>query len=184
MIPRRVMLFFVLLLVLVVSASSAWAQFTSGIEGTVTRSYRRQSYPEQRSPSRTTKPGRRRQFKPRTPDFSALPPCPRRPSPSAPRPGIQDHGSGTCSASVAETKTVNMHMVVGGTDSTVTVTEDVPPSNLGGAGVWPGVGKEVHDLPLSGRNFYTLVVLTPGVTGIASGGRTGLRSSHRRHIQS
>jgi len=36
MIPRRVMLFSVLLLVLVVSASSAWAQFTSGIEGTVT----------------------------------------------------------------------------------------------------------------------------------------------------
>ena len=35
MIPRRVMLFSVLLLVVVVS-SSAWAQFTSGIEGTVT----------------------------------------------------------------------------------------------------------------------------------------------------
>ena len=30
------MLFIVLLLVVVVSASSAWAQFTSGIEGTVT----------------------------------------------------------------------------------------------------------------------------------------------------
>jgi hypothetical protein len=36
MIPRRVMLLSMLLLVLVVSASSAWAQSTSGIEGTVT----------------------------------------------------------------------------------------------------------------------------------------------------
>ena len=30
--------------------------------------------------------------------------------------------------------------------------------------------KRVADLPLVGRNFYTLVVLTPGVTGLPSGG--------------
>jgi hypothetical protein len=30
--------------------------------------------------------------------------------------------------------------------------------------------KEVADLPLVGRNFITLVVLTPGVTGLPSGG--------------
>lgn len=36
MIPRRVMLFSVLLLVVVVGSSGAWAQFTSGVEGTVT----------------------------------------------------------------------------------------------------------------------------------------------------
>ena len=62
-------------------------------------------------------------------------------------------------------------MVVGGTDSTVTVTDEAPAVETAQARVSGQVSeKEVHDLPLSGRNFYTLVVLTPGVTGLASGG--------------
>lgn len=62
-------------------------------------------------------------------------------------------------------------MVVGGTDSTVSVTDEAPAVETAEARVSGQVSeKEVHDLPLSGRNFYTLVVLTPGVTGLASGG--------------
>ncbi len=72
---------------------------------------------------------------------------------------------------VAEVKTLNVRMVVGGNDSTVTVTDEAPAVETAQARVSGQVSeKEVHDLPLSGRNFYTLVVLTPGVTGLASGG--------------
>jgi hypothetical protein len=172
MIPRRVMLSgFVLLVLLVLSSSIGWAQFTSGIEGTVT------------DPTGAVVPGATVTIKNdetgasqtvQTTDsgffrFTTLPSSSFTISASGQgfKTTVQEH----IQLQVAETKSVNMHMVVGGTDSTVTVTEEVPQVETSEARVSGQVSeKEVHDLPLSGRNFYTLVVLTPGVSGIASSG--------------
>ena len=170
MIPRRVMLFSVLLLVVVVS-SGAWAQFTSGIEGTVTdptgavvtgatvtikneETGAVQTFQTQESGSFrfTTLPSSAFSISVAAPGFKTT---------------VQEH----VRLQVAEVKTLNVRMVVGGTDSTVTVTDEAPAVETAQARVSGQVSeKEVHDLPLSGRNFYTLVVLTPGVTGLASGG--------------
>lgn len=171
MIPRRVVLFSVLLLVLVVSASSAWAQFTSGIEGTV-------SDPtgavvsgatvtiknEDTGAAQTFQTGDSGSFR-----FTTLPSSTFTVSASAQgfKTTVQEH----VRLVVAETKTLNIRMVVGGAESTVTVTDEAPAVETAEARVSGQVSeKEVHDLPLSGRNFYTLVVLTPGVSGLASGG--------------
>jgi hypothetical protein len=171
MIPRRVMLLGVLLLVVVVSASSAWAQFTSGIEGTV-------SDPtgavvsgatvtiknEDTGAVQTFQTGDSGSFRFTTLSSSTF-------TVSASAQGFKTTVQEHVRLAVAETKTLNIRMVVGGTESTVTVTDEAPAVETAEARVSGQVSeKEVHDLPLSGRNFYTLVVLTPGVTGLASGG--------------
>ena len=72
---------------------------------------------------------------------------------------------------IAETRTVNVTLEVGSTTTEVTVSAAPPPVETSQGRV-SGVIDEskVHELPLVGRNFYTLVVLTPGVTGVPSGG--------------
>jgi hypothetical protein len=172
MIPRRVMLFAcVFLILMVLSSVTAWAQFTSGIEGTVS------------DPTGAVVPGATVTIKNeetgaaqtvQTQDsgsfrFTTLPSSAFTVSVAAQgfKTTVQEH----IQLPVAETRTINIRMVVGGTDSTVTVTDEAPPVETAQARVSGQVSeKEVHDLPLSGRNFYTLVVLTPGVTGLASGG--------------
>src|SRR5438132_429043 len=69
----------------------------------------------------------------------------------------------------AETKTVNLAMELGATETEVTVAAETPVIETSQGRV-SGMIEEskIKDLPLSGRNFYTLVVLTPGVTGLAS----------------
>jgi hypothetical protein len=71
----------------------------------------------------------------------------------------------------AETKTINLTMEVGQASEEVTVTS-APPLVETSQGRVSGLIEEsqVKDLPLSGRNFFGLVVLTPGVTGRATGG--------------
>ncbi len=171
MIPRRVMLLSMLLLVLVVSASSAWAQFTSGIEGTVTdptgavvSGATVTIKNEETGASQTFQTGDSGSFRFTTLASSAF-------TVSASAQGFKTTVQEHVRLAVAETKTLNIRMVVGGTESTVTVTDEAPAVETAQARVSGQVSeKEVHDLPLSGRNFYTLVVLTPGVSGLPSGG--------------
>jgi len=162
---------YVFLVLMVLSSATAWAQFTSGIEGTV-------SDPtgavlpgatvtiknEETGASQTVQTQDSGSFR-----FTTLPSSAFTLSAAAQgfKTTVQEH----VQLPVAETRTVNIRMVVGGTDSTVTVTDEAPAVETAQARVSGQVSeKEVHDLPLSGRNFYTLVVLTPGVTGLASGG--------------
>ena len=160
-----------LLVLMVLGSASAWAQFTSGIEGTVS------------DPTGAVGPGGHGHNQERGnrsvanvadaglwffPLYHAAFLCVHN---QRGGPGIQDHGAGTHSPAGRGNQDLNIRMVVGGTDSTVTVTDEAPAVETAQARVSGQVSeKEVHDLPLSGRNFYTLVVLTPGVTGLASGG--------------
>jgi hypothetical protein len=72
---------------------------------------------------------------------------------------------------VAETKTVNLVMDVGATAEEVTVQASAPLVETAQGRV-SGLIEEgqVKNLPLAGRNFFQLVVLTPGVLGRATGG--------------
>jgi Carboxypeptidase regulatory-like domain len=72
---------------------------------------------------------------------------------------------------VAETETVNVTLDVGKTEEEVLVRANAQLVETSQGRV-SGLIQEsqVEDLPLVGRNFFNLVVLTPGVTGRASGG--------------
>jgi hypothetical protein len=78
---------------------------------------------------------------------------------------------GSIRLQVAETKTINLTMDVGATTEEVTVQASAPLIETSQGRV-SGLIEEnqLKDLPLSGRNFFNLVVLTPGVLGRATGG--------------
>ncbi|MFB3905834.1 MAG: TonB-dependent receptor domain-containing protein [Acidobacteriota bacterium] len=71
---------------------------------------------------------------------------------------------------VAEKKTVNLTLEVGEMATEVTVSAAPPQVDTSQARV-SGLVEEgkLHDLPLLNRNFYGLVVLTPGLTGSGGG---------------
>ncbi|PYR17039.1 MAG: hypothetical protein DMF98_27520 [Acidobacteria bacterium] len=72
---------------------------------------------------------------------------------------------------ISEIKTINVRLEVGNTAESVTVTASVPLVETAEGRVSGLItGSEVKDLPLVGRNFFNLVVLTPGVSGRAAGG--------------
>lgn len=72
---------------------------------------------------------------------------------------------------VAQIRTLNLAMELGAQTAEVLVTTEAPQIESAQASVSNQIDKRrVADLPLVGRNFYTLVVLTPGVTGLPSGG--------------
>ncbi|HXJ96442.1 MAG TPA: carboxypeptidase regulatory-like domain-containing protein [Terriglobia bacterium] len=72
----------------------------------------------------------------------------------------------------AETRTVSVELKLGAAATSVTVSAEVASQvNLTSGAVSGQINEtKVHDLPLVGRNMYSLVVLTPGVTGTPSGG--------------
>ena len=72
---------------------------------------------------------------------------------------------------VAETRTVNLLMAVGAAAEEVTVQATAAQIETSQGRV-SGLIEEsqIKDLPLAGRNFFSLVVLTPGVLGRATGG--------------
>jgi hypothetical protein len=70
-----------------------------------------------------------------------------------------------------QTKTLNVQLKIGTATTQVSVSAEVPLVETGEARISGHIQeKQVADLPLVGRNFMTLVVLTPGVTGLPSGG--------------
>jgi hypothetical protein len=71
-----------------------------------------------------------------------------------------------------QTRTVNVALEIGQAGSEeVTVVAEAPLIETSEGRVSGLIeGEQVQDLPLIGRNFYSLVVLTPGVTGAATGG--------------
>ena len=170
MVPRRIVLSCVLLFVMALT-SPLWAQFTSEIEGTVT------------DPSGAVVAGTNVTLKNEETGvtqavqaqdsgyfrFTSLPSALFSLTANAHgfKTTIQEH----IRVEVAETKTVNLHLAVGVADAVVTVTDEAPSIETSEGRVSGEIEeKKIHDLPLSGRNFYTLVVTTPGVSGIASSG--------------
>src|ERR1700709_1773647 len=68
-------------------------------------------------------------------------------------------------------KTLNVPLKVGTSTTQVNVDAGVPLVETGEAKISGHIQeKQVSQLPLVGRNFMTLLILTPGVTGLPSGG--------------
>jgi hypothetical protein len=75
-----------------------------------------------------------------------------------------------------ETRTVALVLKVGQTQQTVTITADAAAIQLSEAKIDTGItAQEITQLPLTGRNIFNLISLTPGVTGTgqAAGGSGG-----------
>lgn len=171
MIPRRIVCAGFAFLVLIMTSSFCWAQFTSAIEGTVTdqtgavvANATVTLTNEETGISQTVQTQENGNFR-----FTPLPAAKFKLTTSARgfKTTIQEH----VQLAVAETQTVNLHMTVGGGESVVNVSAEAPLVETAEGRVSGEIEEgKVHDLPLTGRNFYTLVVLTPGVTGLASGG--------------
>ena len=171
MIPRRIVLRLFLLLGFVAGCQTSWAQFTSAIEGTVTDpsgavlpgvSVTLKN--EETGVTQTLKAQDTGYFR-----FTTLPSAVF--TLSASFPGFKTTLLEHIRVAVAEVKTANIHMVVGTAESVVNVTSEAPAVETSEGRVSGEIQEaKIHDLPLSGRNFYTLVVTTPGVSGIASSG--------------
>jgi len=72
---------------------------------------------------------------------------------------------------VGETKTFNLALEVGAQATIVNVTTEAALIETAEGRVSAVIeAQKLADLPMVGRNFYSLVVLTPGVTGLPTGG--------------
>ena len=159
-----------LLFALTITCSAALAQFTSAIEGTVTDSNGavvNKAVVTIKSSStgfeRTVETSDSGYFR-----ISSLPAAPFTLT-------IKASGFKTTqkeiTLEVAQVKTLNFALEVGAQTAEVIITTEAPQIEASQASVSNQIDKKrVADLPLVGRNFYTLVVLTPGVTGLPSGG--------------
>ena len=186
MIPRRVMLFACVFLVLIVlSSATAWAQFTSGIEGTV-------SDPtgavvpgatvtiknEETGASQTVQTAGFRIF----PLYHAALVCLHR---QRCRPGIQDHGAGTCSAAGSRNQD-RQHPHGGRRDRLHGDGNRRSPGgrNRASARVRPGFGEGSPRSSTLGPEFLHPGGADAGRERPRQRRRTGLRASQRRHFQS
>ncbi len=160
-----------LLLLLALNTLSAWAQFTSAIDGTVTDPSGA-VVPTATVTIKNVQTGVSQSMK--TSDagyfrFTALPPSVYSLTVTAAdfKTVVQEK----ILVKVAEVRTVNIALELGAETTEVTVTTAPPPIQLSEASVTGVIGEDtLHDLPLVGRNFMSLVVLTPGVTGLPSAG--------------
>src|SRR5437773_8125365 len=157
--------------VMMLVASSAWAQFSSGLEGTVfdptgavvpnaTVTIKEVSTGVEHT-TVTSSAGNYR--------FTALPAS--RFTLAVKATGFETAELNDIAIQLVETRTLNVTLKLGAATQTVDVNAEVTPVNLAAGGVSGQVNEvKVHELPLVGRNMFSLVVLTPGVTGLPSGG--------------
>jgi carboxypeptidase family protein/TonB-dependent receptor-like protein len=92
---------------------------------------------------------------------------------TATKPGFQTVKQENIALAAEETRTVPLVLKVGQVQETVTITEDAAAIQLAESKIASGISaQEITELPLTGRNIFDLVSLTPGVTGTgqASGG--------------
>jgi hypothetical protein len=171
-IRQRVLVTGVLLLALAFAGPSAWAQFASALEGTVT------------DPSGGVIPGANVTI---TNEATGVSQTVQTTSAGYYRAPALPGGMYTIKVSIqgfkgwvrehirlesTQTRAVNVALELGAANAEeVTVTADAPLVETSQARVSNLIeGDQIKDLPLIGRNFFNLVVLTPGVTGRATGG--------------
>ena len=159
------------LLVLVAAVVTAWAQFTSGIEGSV-MDPTGAVVPGAKVTLRNTDTGETRTLDTTGAGYYRFPALP------AANFELTVVSSGFKTAvqrgirtQVADTKTVNFTLEVGAAESRVEVTAQAPLVEASEGRISGFVEQQkVEELPLVGRNTFNLVLLTPGVTGIPAGG--------------
>jgi hypothetical protein len=161
----------ILLSLFVFSSPTLWAQFTSEITGTVTDSSGA-VVPKATVTIKNVETGIVNAMQTSasgTYRFTALPASVFTVTASAE--GFKTTVQDNVSVAIAETRTVNLALEVGASTTQVTVTAAPSPVNTSEGRVSALVKESsIRDLPLVGRNFYNLVVITPGITGLSNGG--------------
>lgn len=156
---------------LAISGMCAWAQYTSAIEGTVTDPSGA-VVPNATVTVRNVETGISQSVSTSAGGYYRVEPLPAAAfTVTVSASGFETAVEPEFRIQVKEIKTVNVTLRVGRATTEVTVTA-APQAVETSLGRVSGVidQSQVHELPLVGRNFYTLVVLTPGVTGVPSGG--------------
>jgi hypothetical protein len=103
-------------------------------------------------------------------------------------PGFQSE-SADFTLDVSQVQEISLKLQAGATSTTVDVTGDVPLVDTATSSTGEVIqGREVTELPLNGRNFTQLALLTPGVTrgaygDEASGGGSGTNSETFRNSE-
>ncbi len=95
---------------------------------------------------------------------------------TATKPGFEAFKQENIALAAEETRTIPLVLKVGQAQETVTITADAAAIQLAEAKIDTGItSQEITELPLTGRNIFNLVSLTPGVTGTgqAAGGAGG-----------
>jgi hypothetical protein len=86
---------------------------------------------------------------------------------TATKPGFETFKQENITLAAEETRTVPLVLKVGQTQETVTVTTEAAAVQLSESKIATDItSKEITELPLTGRNIFDLVSMTPGVTGI------------------
>ncbi|MBO0798134.1 MAG: carboxypeptidase regulatory-like domain-containing protein, partial [Blastocatellia bacterium] len=167
---RRLVSIIVLMVMLALTSSVVWAQFSSAIEGTVTDPAGA-VVPKATVTIKNAATGTERTVVTSDEGYfriSSLPAVVFTVTVSAA--GFKTTVQ-TVTLEVAQIKTLNVGLQLGGRTEEVLVTAEAPQIESSQASVSNLIDKKrVANMPLVGRNFYSLVVLTPGVTGLPSGG--------------
>ena len=153
------------------SAPLARAQFTSAVEGTVLDATRA-SVPNATLTLKNVDTGITAATLSTSTGYYRFPSLPAaRFTLSAAAPGFKTTELAAFPVQIGETKTLNITLEVG-QQATVVSVSDRPPLVETSEGRVSTVieNQKLTDLPVVGRNFYSLVVLTPGITGLPSGG--------------
>lgn len=161
----------ILIGVLSVLATPALAQFHSGIEGSVSDPSGA-LVPGVNITVRNTSTGETRAVQTSSAGYFRVEPLPPgKFSITATAAGFKTYIKDDVPVEADQIRTVNIQIEIGSNDTTVQVTAEAPPVEIS-EGRISGLIEEdkVKELPLTGRNFFSLVVLTPGVTGLPAGG--------------
>jgi len=175
----RIPSWFLLVMLLIVCVPGLQAQFSSSLEGTV-QDNSGAVIPKAHVVLNNLQTGVSLSFT--TSDvgsyrFDALPAATYTLTVSAP--GFQTVVQKNIQLLVHQVTTVNVKLPVGTATQQVTVSSAPPQIQQAEANVTGYISSnEVASLPLQGRNFYTLAVLTPGVTGLPSGGNQAYSSAN------
>ncbi|MBZ5513453.1 MAG: TonB-dependent receptor [Acidobacteriia bacterium] len=160
-----------LLLLLVFTSLSAWAQFESAIEGTVTDPSGA-VVPNATVTAKDVGTGVTRTVQTSSAGNYRIPSLPAHLfTITITAPGFKTTVQENIRLQGNETKSVNVTLELGTTATEVTVSAAPPAIETSEARVSSQINESrVENLPLVARNFYSLVVLTAGIIGLPSGG--------------
>jgi hypothetical protein len=171
MTKRKGLVGFIALLFLLLFSLSAWAQFESAVEGTVTDPSGA-VVPDATVIARDVETGITRTVQTSTAGnyyISSLPAHLFEITVSAK--GFKTTVQQNIRLEGKQVKAVNVTLELGTATSEVTVTAAPPPVETSEARVSSQINeRRVENLPIVGRNFYSLVVLTAGIIGLPAGG--------------
>jgi hypothetical protein len=171
MIKRKGLVGLTALLFLLLFSLGAWAQFESGIEGVVTDPSGA-VVPDATVTAKDMETGITRTVQTGTAGNYYIPSLPAHLFEiTVTAKGFKTTVQQNIRLEGKQTKSVNVTLELGTATSEVTVTAAPPPVETTQARVSSQINeRRVENLPMVGRNFYSLVVLTAGIVGLPAGG--------------